>query len=81
MNWTTASMDLNDDQARTRSIDMNQFTVQRGESLYKSIKLNTSIILMVTVLSLSLFPSASHGGSFLLYSTLWTILIQHLLVI
>ena len=55
MNWTTASMDLNDDQARTRSTDLNQFTVRGGESLYKSIKLNTSIILMVTVFSFSFF--------------------------
>ena len=52
MNWTTANMDLNDDQARIRSTDLNQFTIQGGESLYKSIKLKTSIILMVTIFSL-----------------------------
>ena len=51
MNWTTTSMDLNDDQTRTRSIDLNQFTVRGGKSLYKSTRLNTSIILMATVLS------------------------------
>ena len=45
-------MDLNDDQARIRSTDLNQFTIQGGESLYKSIKLKTSIILMVTIFSL-----------------------------
>ena len=59
MNWTTASMDLNDDQTRTRSTDLNQFTVRGGK--YKPTRLNTSIILMVTVFSLSLFPCASHG--------------------
>ena len=51
MNWTTANMDLNDDQTRTRSTDLNQFTVQGGKSLYKSTRLNTSIILMATVFS------------------------------
>ena len=55
MNWTMANIDLNDDQARTRSTDLNQFTIRGGESLYKSIKLNTSIILMVTVFSFYLF--------------------------
>ena len=51
MNWTTASMDLNDDQPRTKSTDLNQFTVRGGKFLYKSTRLNTSIILMVTVFS------------------------------
>ena len=51
MNWTTASMDLNDDQTRTRSTDLNQFTVQGDKSLYKSTKLNISIILIATVFS------------------------------
>ena len=49
MNWTTASMDLNDDQTRTRSTDLNQFIVRGGKSLYKSTRLSTSIILMATV--------------------------------
>ena len=49
MNWTTASMDLNDDQTRTKSTDLNQFTIQGGKSLYKSTRLSTSIILMATV--------------------------------
>ena len=51
MNWTTASMDLNDNQTRTRSIDLNQFTVWGGKFLYKSTRLNTSIILIATVFS------------------------------
>ena len=45
MNLTTASIDLNDDQTRTRSTDMNQFTVRGGKFSYKSIKPITSIIL------------------------------------
>ena len=51
MDWTTASMDLNDNQTRTRSIDLNQFTVRGGKFLYKSTRLNTSIILIATVFS------------------------------
>ena len=53
MNWTTASMDLNDDQTRTRSTDLNQFTVRGGKS--KSTRLNTSIILIATVFSFYFF--------------------------
>ena len=55
MNWTIANMDLNDDQIRTRSTDLNQFTVRGGKSLYKSARPNTSIILMATVFSFSFF--------------------------
>ena len=55
MNWTMTSMDLNDDQTRTRSTDLNQFTVRGGKSLYKSIRMNTSIILIATVLSFYFF--------------------------
>ena len=51
MNWTTASMDLNDDQTRTRNTDLNQFIVRGGKLLYKLTRLNTSIILMATVFS------------------------------
>ena len=58
MNWTTANMNLNNDQTITKSTDLNQFTVQGGKSLYKSARPNTSIILMVTC-SLSLFPIIS----------------------
>ena len=54
MNLTMASMDSEDDQARTRNIELNEFTIRGGKSLYKSIKLITSIILMVIVFSLSL---------------------------
>ena len=55
MNLTMASMDSEDDQARTRNIELNEFTIRGGKSLYKSIKLITSIILIVIVFSLSLF--------------------------
>ena len=52
MNWRTASMDLNDDQTKTRSIDLNQFTIRGGKSSYKSTKPYTNIILMAIVFSL-----------------------------
>ena len=83
MNLTMASMDSEDDQARTRNIELNEFTIRGGKSLYKSIKLITSIILMVIVfsLSLSLFPFIPHGGFLTLYSSLSTILFLQLLII
>ena len=44
-------MDLKDDQVRTRKVELNEFTVRGSKSLYKSIRLNTSIILIGTVFS------------------------------
>ena len=60
-----ASMDLNDDQTKTRSIDPKQFTIWGGKSSYKSTKPNTNIILMAIVFSLyfsdpSLMEGLSH---------------------
>ena len=52
MNWTTASMDLEDDQVKTISTNLNEFTARGGKSSYKSIKPIASIILMATVFSL-----------------------------
>jgi len=66
MSWITTSMDLEDDQAKTRSTDLNEFTVRGGKSLYKSIKPIASIILMVKVFSL---PS-SWGISYIIYLSL-----------
>ena len=53
MNLTTASMDLEDDQERTRNVELNEFIVRGGKFSYKSIKHVTSAILMVTVFLLS----------------------------
>ena len=52
MNWTTAKMDLDNDQAKTRNTNLNQFSVRGGKSSYKSIKRVTNITLMATVFSL-----------------------------
>ena len=43
-------MALEDSQARTKNIELNEFIVRGGLSPYKSIKLVTSIILIATVL-------------------------------
>ena len=37
MNLTMASMDLKDDQARTRTVKLNEFTIREGILSYKSI--------------------------------------------
>ena len=62
MNCTTASMDLNDDQARTRNIKLNEFPVRGGKFSYKSIKQVTNTTLIVTVfLSLLSDPLLMEG--------------------
>ena len=81
MNLTTASMDLKDDQARTKKIELNEFTVWEGILSYKSItvgyKYNYNCY---SILSL-FFRSSPHGGSLILYSSFWAILTLHLLII
>ena len=74
------SMDSKDNQVKTRNKELNEFTVRGGEFSYKSIKSITSIILIVIVFSF-FFRSLPHGESLTLYSSLWTILILHLLII
>ena len=49
MNLTTARMDSEDDQARTRNIELNEFTVRGGKFSYKSIKQITSTMLIATM--------------------------------
>ena len=39
MNWTTANMELDDNQAQIRGIDMNELAVRGGNLSYKSIKI------------------------------------------
>ena len=63
MNLTTASMDLKDDQARTRKIELNEITVRGGIFSYKSITVGTSTLLITTVFFLSLFDSFLLEGS------------------
>ena len=67
MNLTTASMDLEADQERTRNVELNEFIVRGGKFSYKSIKHVTSAILMVTVFLLS-FLSYFFGVYTLIYT-------------
>ena len=67
MNLTTVSMDLEDDQERTRNVELNEFIVRGGKFSYKSIKHVTSAILMVTVFLLS-FLSYFFGVYTLIYT-------------
>ena len=81
MNLTTASMDLKDDQARTRNIKLNEFTVRGGKFSYKSIKQVTNTTLIATVFFSLHFRVPIYEGPLTLYSSFWTILILHLSII
>ena len=49
INLTTASMDLKVDQARTKKVKLNKFTVRGGQLSYKSITHVVSAILIAIV--------------------------------
>ena len=76
-----ANMDLKDNQARTKKIKLNEFTIRGGNLSYKSItvgyKYNFDCYSILSLFSRSL----PHGRSLTLYSSLWIILILYLLVI
>ena len=59
MNLTTTSMDLKDDEARTRKIELNKFTVRGGILSYKSItigyKYNSDYYSILSLFFRSLF--------------------------
>jgi len=81
MNLTTASMDLKDDQARTKKVELNEFTVRGGILSYKSITVGYKYNYdCYNILSL-FFRSSPHRGFLTFYSSLWTILVLHLLII
>ena len=48
MKLTTTSMDLEDDQASTKNIELNEIVVRGGQLSYKSIKHVVSVILNTT---------------------------------
>ena len=80
MNLTTTSMDLKDDQPRTKKIKLNEFTVREGILSYKSITVGYKYNFnCYSILSL-LFRSLPHERSLTLYSSLQIILILYLLV-
>ena len=81
MNLTMASMDLKDDQVRTKKIELNEFIVRGGILSYKSITVGYKYNFdCYNILSL-FFQSLPHGRSLTLYISLRTILILHLLII
>ena len=55
MSWTTANMELDDNQTQIKSIDMNELPVRRGNFSYKSTKQTTSTILIATIFFLYFF--------------------------
>ena len=82
MNLTTASMGLENDQARIRKGKAKSLHHPRRFNLYKLVTIEYKNNLdCYSVLFLSIFRSFSHGGSFTLYIPLWIIFILHLLII
>ena len=55
MKLTTANMNLEDDQASARNVELNEIVVRRGQLSYKSIKHFVSAILIATVFFLYFF--------------------------
>ena len=62
MNLTTASMDLEDNQARTRNVELNELIIRGGKFSYKSIKHVVSAILIATMFFLYFFDPFLMGG-------------------
>ena len=81
MNWITASMESSDNQAQIRGASVNKLPIRGGILLYESITVEYKCNFdCYNILSLFVW-SPPHGGSLTLYSSLWTILILHLLII
>ena len=64
MELTTASMDLEDDQASTKNIEMNEIVVRGGQLSHESVKHVVSVILISTVFFLYFFDSYLMEGLF-----------------
>ena len=73
MNWTTANMELDDNQAQIRCTDMNEHAVRGGNFSYKSTKQSTSTILIATLFFLYFFDPLPLGSllSFILHLSLY----------
>ena len=78
---TTASMELGDNQAQIRGTDINELTVQGGVLSYKSITIEYKYNFDCYSILSRFFWSLPQWGSPTLYSSLWTILTIHLLII
>ena len=66
MKLTTANMNLEDDQASARNVELNEIVVRRGQLSYKSIKHFVSAILIATVFFFY-FPNPFLMGDLLHY--------------
>ena len=70
MKWTTASMELGDNQAQIRGTDMNELTVRGGVLSYKSITVKYKYNFDCYSIPSLFFQSLLHGGSLTLYNSL-----------
>ena len=64
MELTTASMDLEDNQASTKNIEMNEIIVRGCQLSHESVKHVVSVILISTVFFLYFFESHLMEGLF-----------------
>ena len=81
MNWTTANMELDNNQTQIRGTNMNDLTVRGGNLFYKSIKTKYKYNFDCYSIISFFFRSLPYGESLTLYSSIWAILILHLLII
>ena len=79
MNWITANMELNDNQAQIRCIDINKPSIRGGQKYIYLSQLDTETISIVTVFFFS--PLLFYKESFTLYTLLGIIFTLHLLII
>ena len=70
MKWTTASMELGDNQAKIRGTDMNELIVRGGVLSYKSITVKYKYNLDGYSIYSIFFQSLLHGESLTLYNSL-----------
>ena len=80
MSWTTANMELSDNQAQIRCIDINRPSIWGGHNYINLSQLDTETIQIATMLSL-FFWSLFYEESFTLYILIGIIFTLHLLII
>ena len=69
MNWTTASMELDDNQAQIRGTNMNKLTVWWDILSYESITVGYKYNLDCYSVLSPFLRSSPHGGFLTLYSS------------
>ena len=84
MSLTTVNVDVRDDRIGTRNTKLDGLIIQGDELTIRGCELLSSLIKQSTKGNMSFsFPLVlpPYGRSLILYSSLWTILVLHLLVI